>query len=221
MMYRIYTAASFARISELAERHGVNIEGALTWAFEFEDQPYFAGFRSLASNGIDKPVLNVFRMFARMSGQRLAVESDRAVPLDAILRNGVRAEPDVAAQASLDKGKLCVLVWHYHDDDMPGPEAVVELTLDSLPLASGKADLQQFRIDEEHGNAFALWKNMGSPQQPTSEQYTQLERAGQLAAMGAAETVRVEGGKATVRFKLPRQGVSLLQIGRASCRERV
>ena len=34
----------------------------LTWAFEFEDQPYFDGFRTLATNGIDKPVLNVFRM---------------------------------------------------------------------------------------------------------------------------------------------------------------
>ena len=30
-------------------KHGVNLEGALTWAFEFEDQPYFAGFRSLAT----------------------------------------------------------------------------------------------------------------------------------------------------------------------------
>ena len=38
-MYSSYTAASFARKHELAERHGVNLEGALTWAFEFEDQP--------------------------------------------------------------------------------------------------------------------------------------------------------------------------------------
>ena len=50
-MYSSYTAASFARKHDLAEKHGVNLEGALTWAFEFEDQPYFAGFRSLASNG--------------------------------------------------------------------------------------------------------------------------------------------------------------------------
>jgi xylan 1,4-beta-xylosidase len=68
-MYSSYTAASFARKHDLADKHGVNLEGALTWAFEFEDQPYFAGFRSLASNGIDKPVLNVFRMFSQMSGQ--------------------------------------------------------------------------------------------------------------------------------------------------------
>ena len=52
-MYSSYTAASFARKHDLADRHGVNLEGALTWAFEFEDQPYFAGFRSLATNGID------------------------------------------------------------------------------------------------------------------------------------------------------------------------
>ena len=68
------------------------------------------------------------------------------------------------------------------------------------------------RTCNAHSNAFALWKKVGSPQQPTSEQYAQLERAGHLAAMGAAEIVRVEAGKATVRFKLPRQGVSLLQL---------
>src|SRR5206468_6942293 len=119
-MYSSYTAASFARKHELAGRHGVNLEGALTWAFEFEDQPYFAGFRSLATNGIDKPVLNVFRMFSQMSGQRLAVESDHAVRLDAILKEGVRGPPDVTALASRDKNWLSLLVWHYHDDDVAG-----------------------------------------------------------------------------------------------------
>jgi xylan 1,4-beta-xylosidase len=59
-MYSSYTAASFPRKYELADQYGVSFEGALTWAFEFEDQPYFAGFRVLASNGIDLPVLNVF-----------------------------------------------------------------------------------------------------------------------------------------------------------------
>src|SRR5262245_33853758 len=114
-LYASYTAASFARKHDLAAKHGVHLEGALTWAFEFEDQPYFAGFRSLATNGVDKPVLNVFRMFSKMSGRRIAAESDGAVPLDTLLRRGVRDKPDVAALASLDKKRLCVLAWHYHD----------------------------------------------------------------------------------------------------------
>ena len=124
-MYSSYTAASFAREYELADKHGVNFEAALTWAFEFENQPYFAGFRVLATNGIDQPVLNVFRMFSRMGGQRVAVESDGAIPLEVMLKDGVRAKPDVAALASLDRKKLCVLVWHYHDDDVSGPAAEV------------------------------------------------------------------------------------------------
>src|SRR5439155_2781919 len=88
-MYSSYTAASFARKHDLAAKHGVNLEGALTWAFEFEDQPPFAGFRVLATNGVDLPVLNVFRLFAKMTGDRVAAESDGMVPLDAILRSGV------------------------------------------------------------------------------------------------------------------------------------
>ena len=209
-MFSSYTAASFARKHELADKHGVNLEGALTWAFEFEDQPYFAGFRSLASNGIDKPVLNVFRMFARMSGQRLIVESDRAVPLDEIVRKGVRGEPDVAAMASLDQRKLCVMVWHYHDDDIAGRDAAVALTLRGLPLASGEAKLQHFRIDHQHSNSFSVWQKMGSPQQPTPDEYAQLEAASRLSTLGASEIVNVADANMTVEFNLPRQAVSLL-----------
>ena len=87
----------------LAAQHGVNLEGALTWAFEFEDQPYFAGFRALATNGIDLPVLNVFRMFAKMGGERIAAESSGDVPLERDRRKRACARsPDVAALASLD-----------------------------------------------------------------------------------------------------------------------
>src|SRR5207237_6481853 len=63
-MYSSYTAASFAREYELADKHGVNFEGARTWAFEFEAQPFFAGLRSLASHGLDLQSLGVFRVCA-------------------------------------------------------------------------------------------------------------------------------------------------------------
>ncbi len=120
-MYSSYTAASFPREYELAAQHGVNLQGALTWAFEFENQPPFAGFRALASCGLDLPVLNVFRMFGKMSGQRVAVTSSAGLDAETIRRNGVRANADVSALAALDTHQLAVLVWHYHDDDLPGP----------------------------------------------------------------------------------------------------
>jgi xylan 1,4-beta-xylosidase len=217
-MYSSYTAACFARKYDLAEKYGVNLEGALTWAFEFEDQPYFAGFRTLASNGLDKPVLNVFRMFSQMGGTRVAIESDHAVPLDDILKTGVRAQPDVSGIASFDTGlraapksSLSIMLWHYHDDDVSGPAAEIQLSITGLE-ARGSARLTHYRIDEDHGNAYAAWKRMGSPQQPSPEQYAQLQKAGQLTATGPTETLRVENGKATLRLTLPRQAVSLLRL---------
>ncbi|MGP0063944.1 MAG: GH39 family glycosyl hydrolase [Isosphaeraceae bacterium] len=211
-LYASYTAAAFARKYALAERHGINFEGAVTWAFEFEDQPYFAGFRVLSTNGIPLPVLNVFRMFGLMGGRRLAAESSGEVGLEAIRTEGVRGRPDVAALASLRDGKLCVLAWHHHDDDLPGPSAEIELSVAGLPAGGAPVLLEHNRIDREHSNAFEAWKRMGSPQHPTPEQYAALERSSDLARLGSPEWVRPEDRKLTVRFTLPRQAVSLLVL---------
>jgi xylan 1,4-beta-xylosidase len=210
-MYSSYTAASFARKHDLAAKHGVNLEGALTWAFEFEDQPYFAGFRALASNGINLPVLSVFRMFGRMNGARLEVKSSGAVPLEEIVRRGVLGAPDVSALAALDGRSLAVLVWHYHDDDVPGPEASVELSLGRLPLRNESVRLTHYRIDEQHSNAYAAWKRMGSPLAPNRRQYDQLLAASELATLrDSPARAAVKDGTATLNFLLPRQAVSLV-----------
>jgi xylan 1,4-beta-xylosidase len=211
-MYSSYTAASFARLHDLAERDGVNLEGALTWAFEFEGQPYFAGFRALATNGIDLPVLNVFRMFSLMSGGRLAVESTAAVGLEAILRDGVREAPDVSALAALDEDRLAILVWHYHDDDLPGPDADVTLELDGLPATASPVLLHHYRVDRHHGNSFETWKRMGSPLNPTADQVADLVRSSGLALLEPPGWLRADGGRLNLRLTLPRQGVSLVRI---------
>jgi xylan 1,4-beta-xylosidase len=211
-MYSSYTAASFARKHDLAAKHGVKLEGALTWAFEFEDQPYFAGFRALATNGIELPVLNVFRMFGKMGGKRLPVRSSADAGLEAILRDGVRGTPDVSALAALEDRKLSVMAWHYHDDDLPGPDAAVELAVSGLPVAQGAVRVTHDRIDENHSNAYAQWKRQGSPIAPSAEQYAQLLAAAQLARMDSPATVAVQKGQATLRFALPRQAVSLVML---------
>jgi xylan 1,4-beta-xylosidase len=208
-LYASYTAASFARKHDLADLRGVNFEGALTWAFEFEDQPLFAGFRALATGGLDLPVLNVFRMFGRMSGQRVAVESSGAVTLETMRDRGVRSTPDVSALASRDGKKVYVLLWHYHDDDVAGPAAAVELTVAGLPAGARPSRIEHFRIDDDHSNAFSAWKRLGSPAEPTAAQYAQLEKAGQLTSMAAPEIVPTTGA---LRLTLPRQSVSLLVL---------
>ncbi|HEU4391068.1 MAG TPA: beta-xylosidase [Blastocatellia bacterium] len=211
-LFASYTAAAMTRHQELAERRGVNLVGAVTWAFEFEDQPYFAGFRALSTNGIALPVLNVFRMLGRLGGRRVLLESDGAVSLDVMLKDGARLKPDVAGVASLDGKKLSILIWHHHDNDVPGPEADVEIAIAGIPIRSGEARLAHFRVDERLSNSFAEWKRMGSPVKPTPQQYNQLANAGRLAAIGGPQQIRIKNGGATLRFSLPRQAVSLLVL---------
>jgi xylan 1,4-beta-xylosidase len=218
-MYSSYTAASFFRKHLLADKHGVNLEGALTWAFEFEDQPYFAGFRALASNGLDLPVLNVFRMYSRMGGQRVAATSSAEIALDQIMKDGVRGTPDVAALASLEGRKLIIMVWHYHDDDLAGPDAAIALTAAGLPVAAGSATLTHYRIDGEHSNSYAAWKKIGSPLAPNDKQYAALEQAGKLAPLAGPATISIQQGATTLKFNLPRQGVSLLVLELPAARQ--
>src|SRR5690606_31711003 len=105
-------------------------------------------------NGVAMPVLNVFRMFSKMDGERIAAESDGEIPLEEILGIGVRGRPDVAAMASFDERRLCVMVWHYHDDDIEGPAAKISLAVDGLPDDISEAKLTHYRIDEYHSNAY-------------------------------------------------------------------
>lgn len=210
-MYSSYTAATFARKYDLAARHQVNFEGAVTWAFEFEGQPWFDGFRDLATNGIAKPVLNVFRMFGMMGGDRVEAHSSGAVDLDVMLQSGVKTGPDIGVLASRNERSAAVLVWHYHDDDLPAPAADIELTVRGLPVA--RVLMHHYRVDREHSNSYDVWKKLGSPQDPTDEQYRQLELASQLQLAGSPEWRSTSEGRAVIRFSLPRQGVSLLLLG--------
>jgi xylan 1,4-beta-xylosidase len=209
-MYASYEAAVMPRHLDLAEKYGVNLLGAVTWAFEFEDQPYFDGFRDLATNGIDKPVLNVFRMLGMMTGDRAAVENPAAASLDAMLLTGVKEKPDIHAMASVGPRSAAILVSNYHDSAKPGPPADIDLAISGLP--SGRALLQHYRVDDQYSNSYELWKQMGSPPRPTPEQYAALERAGQLHLLESPRWITAADGRAEVRFGLPLHGVSLVVL---------
>lgn len=209
-MYSSYTAEQLARTSELADRQGVNLLGAVSWAFEFESQPYFDGFRDLATNGIDKPVLNVFRMLGMMSGHRVSAESSGALALDDVRDHSVRNAADISAVATRDARSASVLVWNYHDDDRPAAGADVTLTIEGLP--DGRPTLTHYRVDTDHSNAYTVWKALGSPQSPTAAERDALVTAGQLQRLGSPERVVVANGRAVVTFELPRQGVSLVRL---------
>jgi xylan 1,4-beta-xylosidase len=212
-MYSSYTAASFPRLVELARRSHVNLQGVLTWAFEFEDQPYFAGYRQLMSNGLDLPVLNVFRMYAKMHGDRIEASSSGEIALDDVLKYGIRQHPDVGVIAARAKAEVSVMIWHYFDDDVQGPEARIAVQLEHLPRAYSRgAELTHYRIDKEHSNAYTLWQKLGSPLTLREAEFDSLKEQSGLQTLSAPEVVRVNRGQLNLTVNLPRQGISLLVL---------
>ena len=210
-VYPAYTAATLKTIYELADSEHSNITGMLTWAFEFEGQPYFDGLRTMATNGIDKPVLNLFRILGMMQGNRVKTESNRRVPLATILGEGAR-EPDVDAFALARDREVSVLTWNYCDDNVVGPVAKVRLVIAGLPSSTRRVLLREYRIDEAHSNSWAVWKKMGSPQSPLPEQYAALQAAGQLQQNDSPRWVSLTNEEASFNLTLARQSVSLLQL---------
>jgi len=211
-LYATYTAAAMKALFDLQDRDKVNLLAMLSWSFEFEGKDYFEGFRTLATNGIDKPVLNVFRMAGLMSGERVKTSSTGQIPLDDILSMGVKQAPDVDAIATKAEHEAAVMVWNYHDDDLPAPGAAVQVIVTGIPAGVKKVLLEHYRIDDTHSNSYTVWKAMGSPQAPTAEQYARLQEAGHLELLTSPVWLDVSDGKVTIGTDLPRQATSLMRL---------
>jgi xylan 1,4-beta-xylosidase len=211
-LYPAYTAAAYKGLFELQDRHAVNLISMLSWSFEFEDKDYFEGFRSLATNGVDKPVLNVFRMVALMTGTRVATSSTGQVPLDTLVSTGVRQAPDVDALATKGDREAAVLAWNYHDVDGAAEAVPTTIMIVGIPAGVHRVLLQHYRVDDTHSNSYTVWQAMGSPQHPTTKQYAELQAAGQLELLTSPVWLDVSDGQVKVTTDLPRQGISLLHL---------
>jgi xylan 1,4-beta-xylosidase len=130
--------------------------------------------------------------------------------LFSILDSGVRKQTtDIGAIAAKADRIATIMVWNYHDDDLPGENETVQMSIAGIPSAEIK--LQEYRIDKEHSNSYELWKQMGSPQHPGNQQIVQLEKAGQLEQT-SNRSEKVKAGTFQMDISLPRQAVVFYRI---------
>jgi xylan 1,4-beta-xylosidase len=102
------------------------------------------------------------------------------------------------------------LLWNYHDKDIQDDGSPVNLTLENISVTS--AMVYHYRIDKNHSNSYEVWKNMGSPQNPTSEQIQELEKSGQLEMMSEPAKVKIENNQCRIEMQLPRQAVAFITL---------
>jgi xylan 1,4-beta-xylosidase len=173
------------------------------WSFSdvFEEQgvvqnPFYGGFGLIAADRIAKPAYNAFAMLHKLGGEQIKVDSDSAL----VTRR--------------DDGTLVLALWNYAPpvgktaSYTPGTPSgkPKHFTIDLKHLAAG-AHATIWRLDEQHGNAVALFDKMGRPGSPSREQIAQLREAGKLAA---PEQMDVRNGK--LELTVPSLGLVVIEL---------
>lgn len=193
----------------LAREYGVQLEGAVNWAFVFPGQAPFAGFRELATAVpgagapiVDKPVMNALRLLGMLHGDELPAAG--VLPVDGLLGAGPHEEVRALA-VRRDAGEVDVLVWRYSDSLASGPALPFALEMQDLP-ASG-VHVEEVPLDGDHGDAYSAWVRMGSPAEPS---------VGQARALVSVSRLREEKKVARVLFSTAGKQSEAMVQGRLS-----
>lgn len=214
--YASFVASGYKNLYDLAEQMGMDLR-PLAWAFMFEGERCFEGTRTFSTQGIDKAVFNLFKLYAKLGTQRVALESTRDLdPLSFADYNGTAEGPEIDGWATTGKdGSVQVLLYCHHDDWDVRETFDVTLKVSGLPEGEGGVTVRHYRIDEEHSNAYAEWLRQGMPNYPNEGQYAAIKARDGLELLMAPETAAVKKGCAEVSFTIPSHAVSLLVFERS------
>lgn len=210
--YASYMISAFKNLDDLAKKQGMDIR-PLTWAFMFEGERCFEGTRSFSTQGIDKPVLNLFRMLAKLGTQLVELRSSRDLdPLAFEDLNGTEEGPEIDGWATCAGEEAIQVLLYCHHDDWDRKETFdVSLTLENLPI-EGEVSVVHYRIDGEHSNACAEWERQGRPDWPGEGQRAAMISRSGLEFFEAPEKTEIRGGRLEKRFSMPAHGISLIEI---------
>lgn len=147
------------------------VDASSVWCFSdlFEEfhhfpQEFHGGFGMLTSNGIPKPVYHMFKLLGKVAGNRIDLD-EGATDLEI----GIAAfKDDTSMQIFLFRQKMTN--WA-----LPKECLTLEVETERRPEA-----VQVRKIDEEHGNPYRIWKEMGSPQDLTKQEVNQLKEMSEL-----------------------------------------
>jgi xylan 1,4-beta-xylosidase len=170
--------------------------------YEKQRQRDFEGKRTVQTvHGFDKPILNGYRLLARLGDEWVAC----------------RVEPSgehLSAIAARDgQRQLAVVVTHFQNDrpHNSGPSQPVKIELDTPWPDGTRAELRHWRIDEEHSNAYTIFRQLGRPAPPTPQQSEQIKKRMGLEQLEKPRAMTIRG-KLEVQFDLPCNAVSLVEL---------
>jgi L-iduronidase len=148
---------------------------------------------------IKKPILNVMAALSLLGDRRCA--SDGASDINSDV--GI-----IASRRGSDQ--IAILVYHSRDRIVACGSEHIRLMLQHLPFEH--AVLAHYRIDEGHGDPYAIWEEMGGLPEPGPGMFAAMREGQELALLAPPREVTIGDCSLVVEFNLPLPGVSLFLL---------
>ena len=125
--YATYVASTYEKIDQLSVKYGIKVR-PLAWAFMFPGERCFGGTRTFSTQGIDKAVFNMFKIYGTLGDEKLSFTSDKAETLDFLNEpdigtknhsqyTGEGEETDVSGFAVKGKNGETQIIIYSHNND--------------------------------------------------------------------------------------------------------
>ena len=163
----------------------------------------FMGYRTFdTKSGFCKPILNAYRLLSRMAPEMIPVETSDS-------------DENVIAYASCDKQRITVVITNYQSDKInnDGMSYPVSLTINTHWNQNTKISVRHWRIDEDHSNAYTVYKKLGAPVLPNPIEIDAVKSRMGLELFEEPVNRQVADLK-NIEFQLPCNAVSLIEITR-------
>ncbi|NED99537.1 GH39 family glycosyl hydrolase [Phytoactinopolyspora halotolerans] len=157
---------------------------------------FHGGFGLVTHGGIAKPTFHLYAFMARCGRHVLARGDDHLVTRD-------------------DDGRVAILAWQPVGGSDDGPYGSAperhRIGLDVPVGGQLPVTVVRRRVDEERGNAWTLWRELGAPRHPSRRRLELLREASQ-PGVEHFSLAPGPGGRVTLDLTLARHEVTLVEL---------
>ncbi len=213
--FPVFQCALMKKLLDLEETKAARLRAATAWAFYIEGERCFEGTRSLVTyGGIEKPVLNAYRLLGRLDSLRLRATSSAAWPVRLIDEaRSVPEEVDVlAAKSPGNGGRVTALVWRHDDDQHRGEQGERPVRVTICGLGAEPVLVRQWRVDATHGNSYQAWRALGAPDYPDQAEIEQVAGKGRLRLCEPERLEMPRDGEVSIDLSLRLPALTLLEL---------
>lgn len=175
--------------------------------YVLEENPFMGAMGLISREGIKKPTYNTYKFLARMGNEQLSLAATGPGGVNGLAARSANG----GVQALIYNGQNPGAGFRNDTYYQVAEAQPVGITIDGLdPTVS--YDVNVYRVDETHGNSFAVWNSQGRPTMSTmtAENWQALRDAGESTAEPVGQALC--GSSVSLQVDLSSPGVAFVEL---------